>query len=344
MLPEDGAGQKAEPLPAWPGLGADGAVQEVPMRVLALVMLILSTPAAALTFVSVGTGEVAGGYFAAVRAICERVNLVDRASLRCSPESTAGSIYNLSALRDGQLDIAMAQSDWQRHAWDGTAVFAARGKMPALRSVMSLHAEPLTLLVRRDAGVRGFHDLRGRRVDLGHPSSGRRATLGVLLRAYGMTPEAFGATVELQTGAAIAELCAGRIDATLLIVGHPNASVARAMRDCAVTIAPITGPEAEGLVGDGSVYSSLTIPAASYPELAEDVRSFGVSATLVTLAAMPDAIVEAFVRETLTGLAPLARRAPVLEGLDPEAMRSRGLSAPLHPGAARAFEAFLAGR
>ena len=119
------------------------------MRVLALVMLVLAAPVLAsparssspvsaagggLAFVSVGAGEVSGGYFAAVRAICERVNLVDRASLRCSPESTAGSIYNLFALRDGQLDIAMAQSDWHRHAWDGTAAFAARGPMPAVES------------------------------------------------------------------------------------------------------------------------------------------------------------------------------------------------------------------
>ncbi len=331
------------------------------MRVLALVMLVLaatalssparsSSPTSAsasgggLSFISVGAGEVSGGYFAAVRAICERVNLVDRASLRCSPESTAGSIYNLFALRYGQLDIAMAQSDWHRHAWDGTAAFAARGPTPTLRSVMSLHAEPLTLLVRRAAGVRGFGDLRNRRVDLGHPSSGRRATIGVLMHAYGMTLDAFAATYELQAGAAIAELCAGRIDATLLIVGHPNAAIARTLRECAVDIAPIMGPEAEALVDDGSVYTSLVISGRSYPELAEDVRTFGVSATLVTLAAMPDAIVEAFARETLNGLAPLARRAPVLEGLDPAAMRTRGLSAPLHPGAERAFEAFFAGR
>lgn len=193
-------------------------MKEPPMRALALVILLLSSPAGAMSFVSVGAGEVTGGYFAAIRAICERVNLVDRAALRCSPESTPGSIYNLSALREGQLDIAMAQSDWHRHALDGTAAFAAAGPMPALRSIMSLHAEPLTLLVRREAGIAGFADLRDKRVDLGHPSSGRRATLAVLLRAHGMTAEAFRTTAELQTGAAIAELCAGRIDATLLIV------------------------------------------------------------------------------------------------------------------------------
>ncbi len=314
------------------------------MRVLALVMLVLATPAAALELVSVGAGEVTGGYFAAARAMCERVNMVDRAALRCSPESTAGSIYNLSALRSGQLDMAMAQSDWHRNAWDGTAVFGDAGAMPALRSVMSLHAEPLTLLVRRDAGIGGFGDLRNRRVDLGHPSSGRRATVGVLMRAYGMTQDAFAATFELQAGSAIAELCAGRIDATLLIVGHPNAAIARALRECAVTIAPIAGPEAEALVGEGSVYSSLVISASTYPELAADVRTFGVSATVVTLASMPEATVEVFVRQTLNALPALARRAPVLAGLDPAEMRSRGLTAPLHPGAARAFEAFFAGR
>lgn len=98
------------------------------------------------------------------------------------------------------------------------------------------------------------------------------------------------------------------------------------------------------LLGEGTVYSRLVISAATYPELAEDVPSFGVAATLVTLASMPEPVVEVFVRETLSGLGTLGRRAPVLAGLDPAAMRSRGLGASLHPGAARAFEAFLAGR
>jgi TRAP-type uncharacterized transport system substrate-binding protein len=56
---------------------------------------------------------------------------------------------------------------------------------------------------------------------------------------------------------------------------------------------------------------------------------------------MDDAIVEALVRDTLTHLDTLRKKEPLLAGLEAATMRSSGLSAPLHPAAVRAFDAFL---
>lgn len=51
----------------------------------------------------------------------------DKHNIRCSVESTGGSIYNLNTLRAGELDFGVVQSDWQYHAYNGTSKFSKYG-------------------------------------------------------------------------------------------------------------------------------------------------------------------------------------------------------------------------
>ncbi len=298
-----------------------------------------SGPAPALTFFSVGTGELDGGYYGVISTLCAAVNAAAPGELRCSPEPTPGSIYNLFALRDRQLDMALVQSDWQAHALHGTALFAGDPPMEELRSVLALYPEPVTLLVRRDAGIASLADLAGRRVDIGHPASGRHATAVRLLEAEDIDPSAFAELRELQAGPALAELCAGRLDATILVTGHPSASIAEALDACDVAIADLTGAGAAGLVAAEEGFVPARIPLAAYPQLTHDITTIGVKATLVARADTPDAVVEAMVATALSALPELSLREPLLDGLDPAAMARDGLTATLHPAAAAAFAA-----
>lgn len=153
-----------------------------------IAVLGLSQPALAqdLRLFSVGTAGLYGGYYAATRAICDVINRAERRRLRCSPEPTPGSVYNLVNLDKGQLDLALVQSDWQKHALQGTSLFADRGPMSRLRSVMALYSEPFNLIARRDANIAGIHDLVGKRIDIGQPSSGRQATINAVMEVFGI--------------------------------------------------------------------------------------------------------------------------------------------------------------
>jgi uncharacterized protein len=207
---------------------------------------------------------------------------------------------------------------------------------------MALYPEPFTLIARADAAIASAADLVGKRVDIGHPSSGRHATMRLFMDIAGLTGESFADVQELQSGAAIDALCQGRIDATALIVGHPNAPVARALAACDAVLVPVTGPSVDAFVAGNDDYGRYFIPMQAYPELRGDVATFAVTATVVTDAAVDDATVGALVRHTLENLDTLRSRVPILADLDPYAMRANGLSAPLHPAAAAAFDAFLA--
>ena len=96
--------------------------------------------AVAEQFVSIGTGGVTGVYYPTGGAICRLVNK-DRKShgIRCSAESTGGSVYNINTVRAGELEFGVAQSDWQHHAYRCTSKFADKGKFRDLRAVFSVH-------------------------------------------------------------------------------------------------------------------------------------------------------------------------------------------------------------
>jgi TRAP transporter TAXI family solute receptor len=304
-------------------------------RALSAVALSLAAamPASAdgLTFFTIGAGPLGGGYYMAARAICDVVHAQFPGRMRCSPDPTPGSVYNVVALAEGQLDFALVQSDAHHFAVTGTGPFEAAGPNPDLRSVLALYPEPLTLLVRREADIDGVPDLEGKRVNLGPRNSGSRATAARLLEALGIG-DRFAEARALPTGAAIDQLCAGDLDALLLVVGHPNPLVARALADCDATLVPITGPAIDAHVAANDDYTRAAIPRGTYPGQSRAVPTFSVTATLMTRADADPEVVTAVARIVADNLPELNRRARVIPAARASGFGSDGLSAPLFDG------------
>lgn len=292
-----------------------------------------------LTVFSIGTGDIDGGYYATAKSLCDPINVASDRRLRCSPEPTSGSIYNLTMLENGELDFAFAQSDWQLAALRGTGPFAGR-PMADLRSVMSLYPETITILVGRNSGIYSPKDLPGKKIDIGLPSSGRHATaLGILERS-GMDSSLYGTFAELTQEQAIDGLCDESIDATLLVIGHPSTVVARALSECGARILAPNGPGFQRALANTPDFVGSTIAAGTYPELLQDVESYAVYATLVTRADVAPAIVNAMVWTTLSRLELLSSVEPRLSGLTIDNMRTKGLTAPMHDEATLAIDQF----
>ena len=301
------------------------------------------THAAKKRFVSIGTGGPTGVYFAAGNAICRLVHkeaAEGRAKgrkhgLRCSAPSTNGSTYNISEIAAGELEFGVAQSDWQYHAYN-----CSNDKVKCfkeLRSVFSIHGEPFHLIAGKDSGIRSWGDLKGKRVNIGNPGSGHRGTMEVLMAATGTTAADFAKAAELTSDQQSEALCQGDIDAFVYTVGVPNAGVTVATDGCEARILDLNGPAEQELVRSKPFYVFTRIPKGTYRTTVVPVTTFGVVATLVTGAQVPEEDVYEVVRAVMEHISELRQLHPAFAQLNPKKMISDGLSAPLHPGPAKYY-------
>ena len=290
------------------------------------------------TFITIGTGGVTGVYYPAGGAIC-RMLARTRAEhgIRCGAESTGGSVFNVNALRSGELEFGVAQSDVQFHAFNGSGRFADQGPDEKLRSVFSIHPEPFTVVARADANIKTFEDLKGKRVNVGNPGSGQRNTMEVLMDKMGWTMNDFALASELQPAEQAQALCDNNVDAIVYTVGHPNGSIQEATTGCSAVLVTVDNDAVRGLVADNPFYRMATIPGGMYRGNDNDATTFGVGATIVTSADVPDEVVYAMTKSVFENLDQFRSLHPALANLDPKQMVQDGLSAPLHPGAEKYF-------
>jgi len=290
-------------------------------------------------FITIGTGGQTGVYYVVGQSICRFVNRGEKEhGIKCTAPSTGGSVVNLNAIRAGEQDLGIVQSDQQYKALKGEESFESAGPNEALRAVFAVHPESFTVMARKDAGIKTFDDLKGKRVNIGNPGSGQRATMDVLMREKGWDTSVFRLASELKAAEQAQALCDNKIDAMLYVVGHPNGSIQEAVSSCDAVLVPVTGPEVDKLIAELPYYATSAIPGGMYPGNGQDTPTFGVAATVVSSTQVSDDTVYQVVKAVFENFDRFKRLHPAFETLDPAQMIKAGLTAPLHDGAVKYYK------
>lgn len=307
---------------------------------IALAVGMAFSPAAfADQFITIGTGGVTGVYYPTGGAICRLVNK-DRKNhgIRCSVESTGGSVYNTRTIRQGELDFGIVQSDVQSAGLNGKGAFADDGPYPDLRALFSVHPEPMHVMARADSGISSVADMKGKKVNIANPGSGTRVLAETLLSYSGISPSDFALAAELKSSEQSAALCDGKIDATIWAAGLPNGSSQEATSTCDVRIIPLTGAGIDKLLAENSAYAAATIPGGMYPGNPNDIQSWGPKATFVTSANTGEDVAYAVVSAIFENFEAFKKLHPAFSRLSEAEMIKDGLTAPLHPGAVKYYK------
>ena len=285
-----------------------------------------------------GTAPVVGVYFPAGGAICAMVNSARAQNgLRCAVESTQGSLANLVALRAGWYDMAIVQSDWQYFAVKGLGPFETAGPFEGLRALFNLHGEPLTLVVRKNAGISSLADLKGKKVNVGPKGSGQRVLADLLIRAEGWSDGDFASLGEIDANLQFDALCKGEIDALLMPMSHPNGAVEEAAARCGAQLVSLNGPAIDKLIADMPYLAKDDVPGGTYSGNPNDVATFGPRATLLTTTAMPPEVAYQIVKAVFENFDQFRRMHPALRNLTSAEMAGPGNTAPFHDGALRYY-------
>ncbi len=323
--PEQKAEKKAEPA-AETAPAQEAAPAEAPAKT---------------TFVTIGTGGITGVYYPTGGAIARVVNQKkDEYGIRCTVESTGGSVFNVNAVMAGDLEFGVVQSDRQYQAVKGLAEWEEKGPQDKLRAVFSIHPETVTLVAADDAGIKTIADLKGKTVNIGNPGSGQLQNSIDALTAAGLDPETDIQAEKVKAAEAPSLLQDSRIDAFFYTVGHPNGAMKEATAgNRKVRFVAIEGPGVDELVKEKPYYAKAFVPMSNYESAVntEDVPTFGVKATFVTSADVSDEVVYAVTKEVFENFEEFKKLHPAYAVLTKESMLE-GLSAPIHPGAMKYYK------
>ncbi len=296
---------------------------------------------AAGSFITIGTGGVTGVYYPTGGAICRLVNKGRKQhGVRCSVESTGGSVYNINTIRAGELDMGVAQSDWQYHAYNGTGKksFIDAGPFKGLRAVFSVHPEPISIVARKDANIKNVSDLVGKRVNIGNPGSGTEATWNVMWKAMGHTNSDLKLAAQMKSSETPGALCDNKIDAFFWLVGNPAALNKEATTTCDANFVDVSGPAVDKLVKENPFYAKTAIPGGMYRGNPDDIPTFGVGATFVSSTNTPANTVYAVVKSVFENLGSFKKLHPAFSHLTKKGMVHNANSAPFHKGAAKYYK------
>lgn len=292
------------------------------------------------TFVTIGTGGVTGIYYPTGGAITGMVNRkFDQYGIKATVASTSGSVFNVNAVMNGDLEFGIVQSDRQFQAYNGLAEWSKSGRQMDLRSVFSVHSESITLIASGKSGIRKIEDLRGKRINLGNPGSGQLQNSRDVIKAAGLNEEDLSAEY-VKAVESPGLLQDERLDGFFYTVGHPNGNIKEATSGrIKVFIVPIKGRGIDKMLEKYPYYTKGTIPHSFYLYALNtaDIETIGVKATCVTSKKVDESIVYAITKEVFENLEDFKLLHPAYSGLTKQQMLE-ALSAPIHNGALRYYK------
>jgi TRAP transporter TAXI family solute receptor len=148
----------------------------------------------------------------------------------------------------------------------------------------------------------------------------------------------FALASELKSAEQAQALADNKIDAIVFTVGHPSGSIQEATTTVDAKLVPVEGPEVDQLVADNAYYSKATIPGGMYRGSDGDTATFGVRATFVSSAEVPEEVIYQVVKAVFENFDDFKKLHPAFANLTKEEMVSASLSAPLHPGAEKYYK------
>jgi len=298
--------------------------------------------ASSTKFVNIGTAGIGGDFYPSGTFICNLLNKGRKKygyHIRCTVESTAGSVANMRSIQAGELEVGMAEAESQFTSYNGTGSFKEVGPNKDLRYLFSLQADVLHVVARKDVGVKNFLDLKGKIVNTGNAGSGTEATINVALKAYGTTPkEFFGQATKLTSREQAQALCDGKIDAFIYPVGISGASIAEATNTCDAEIVEWKDDTIKKLAADTPYFSMITIPDGTYRGQTGDRETWGLPATVLASANADDEVIYYLVKVVFDNFEDLKKQSALYTGITREGAVDNGRTAPYHPAALKYYK------
>ncbi len=307
------------------------------LSIIALALFVLgaslSGAAFAKEFISIATGGTGGTYYPLGGGIAEILNAHVK-DVQVTSETGNASVANMNLIGTRQIEVAFAQNDVAYWAWQGKEMFEK--PFPNVRAIGVLYPEHVQMIVTKEAKIKKFEEIKGKRISAGAPGSGVEADVRALFDVAGLTYK--DAKVDfLDFNNTTARFKDGQLDAGFVVAGYPTASIMdlATMKD--VDLVNFSDDFLKKLAAKYPYFAKSTIPAGTYKGIDHDTQTPAVMAMLVCQAELSDDLVYKITKalwenvRDLDAIHAKAKNITLETALD-------GLSVPLHPGAEKFYK------
>lgn len=284
---------------------------------------------------SLGTASLGGNFFTMGAAMASVI--MDNAGVAVTAQATSGSVYNVGAVNDGELDIGMAQASAVASGVNGTDSYEGAPTENG-RTLLNYSATPIHILVNKSLGASDITDLKGATFECLAPGDGVELATMKLLPLLGVslddvTMEYSGSRVQ-----ATSSMKTGQVDVILDATGLGAAWIADIYGDGSDwDLLTLTDDQISTICEAAPEYSRMTIPAGTYTGLENDVVTVGLWTTVFCNVSMDDDTAYNIVKAIMENKDSLVSAHSFFSDLAPENVVDACL-APLHPGAEKYYQ------
>ena len=281
-------------------------------------------------FLSLLTGGTQGTYYPLGGTFAELIST--ETDIKTTAEVSQASAANMTALQNGEGDIAFVQTDIAFYGTEGTLMFEGK-KTDSVSALGAPYPETIQLVTLADSGITSYDDLKGKKVSVGAPGSGTYANAEQLLEIHGLTMDDIEAQ-NLDFGESTDGIQSGQIDAAFITAGYPTGAVEALNATNKVTIIPVSEEKADALIKKYPYYAKDKIPAGTYG-LKEEVPAVSVLAMLAVKKELPEDLVYEITKAIYDNTEKISHAKGEFikaeTGLD-------GIGIEIHPGAQKYFD------
>lgn len=304
-------------------------------KVLCFTSILMATLSFGENRITFGTGEVNGTYYPIGKNICKLINK-NHNEIKCSIESTDGSVHNINSVKDSEFNFGISQADTLNHAINGKKSYRNK-RISNLRAVISIYPELLTFVTNKKSNIKSLEDIKNKRVNIGNPNSGSEATVLELLKEYEIKKSDLALASSLKAADTADALRDERIDGYFFMVGHPAKNIEDAANSIPISIANIKGEKLDGFIKKNPYFTKAYIPKNLYKGVDKKIETFGVKAVIFTKEEVSDELVYKFLKTILENFDEFKKAHVVFKDLTKESLL-KGLGAPMHKGAIKYFK------
>ena len=281
--------------------------------------------------------------FSMSNSLCFLINYLHKnkgsTNYHCRAIETSGTLENIKLVANKEVDIAIVQTDWlgmmlqfthdnknKSHHLVPQKWHSING-LKNIRSLFSLYPIPLSIMVLEESDIQGFKDLKGKKVYAGHPNSGTRATVGLVLKQLGWKEDDIDYVNTIRIDRNHSDLCKKKVNAMIVLTEQPNLVLNYSAKHCKTRL---FGISIRSLIEDYAWYRHALLIGEIYGGNEGWQHTIGTGLVAITNKDIDDGKINEVVRIVFSALGNIKEWHPALTHLDKGQMANFMIFAPLH--------------